>query len=420
MVKRVLMIAYHFPPCRGSSGIQRTLKFSRFLPEHNWQPIVLAPNKGAYAMVGDDLMAEIHPNTIVARSWALDISRHLSIKGIYFNGLAIPDRWNSWVLSAVPKGLMLIKKYEPDLIWCTYPIASAHIIGLSLHSITKIPLIADFRDPMVYETWPIDTRIRKVHEIVERKIVRKCSRAVFTSPSSVKLYADRYPDLPDSKWEVISNGYDEENFREINGKNISNHKHSNAPLVLVHSGLMEQEDRDPTTFFQVLSEMVDQKSVSSENLKIILRATGHDEKYQTQITQYNLQGIVHLMPQIGYNEALAEMQAADGLLIFQGTTCNRQIPAKAYEYLRSYKPIFVMADKRGDTARLILDGGIHTISTIDNLEEMRNDFPKFLNSVRNNDAPIASTEYVQSFSRRALTGKLVSVFENVLKENHSQ
>lgn len=138
MVKRVLMIAYHYPPLRGSSGIQRTLKFSRYLSEHDWRPVVLSAHPRAYASTSNDQLAEIPKEVPVHRAFALDTSRHLAIKGRYLGALALPDRWVSWWFGAVVSGLRLIRRYRPEIIWSTYPIATAHLIALCLHRITGI------------------------------------------------------------------------------------------------------------------------------------------------------------------------------------------------------------------------------------------------------------------------------------------
>src|SRR2546421_7724553 len=100
----VLMVAYHFPPLRGSSGIQRTLRFCRHLPQFGWQSLVLTVNERAYERVSDDLTAEIPEGTPVARAFALDASRHLAFRGYYPRAFASPDRWSSWVPGGVVSG----------------------------------------------------------------------------------------------------------------------------------------------------------------------------------------------------------------------------------------------------------------------------------------------------------------------------
>src|SRR4030095_4696911 len=112
-MKRVLMIAYHFPPLSGSSGIQRTLRFVQHLPELGWQPIVLTVHPRAYGAVSDDLLADLPASVVVRPACALDTSRHLSIAGRYPGFAARPDRWLTWWLGAVPAGRNLIRRLRP-------------------------------------------------------------------------------------------------------------------------------------------------------------------------------------------------------------------------------------------------------------------------------------------------------------------
>ena len=192
MVKRVLMIAFHYPPLRGSSGIQRTLKFAKYLPEFGWDPIVLTAHQRAYPRIGNDQLSEISKQ-ISYRAFALDTSRHLSFKGRYPGFLSLPDRWASWWLGAVPLGLFLIKKYKPDVIWSTYPIATAHLIGHSLSRLTGIPWISDFRDPMVDEVYPFDPLTRRTHLWIERKAINRSSQIIVTTPGAIKDFEKRFP-----------------------------------------------------------------------------------------------------------------------------------------------------------------------------------------------------------------------------------
>ena len=146
--RRVLMVAFHYPPCFGSSGYLRTLKFSRYLPQHGWQPIVLTAHPRAYPQTTAEQLPEVPPIASVTRTFALDARRHLAIRGSSLRIMALPDQWSSWWLSAVPAGLRLVRRYRPAVLWSTYPIATAHLIGLTLHRLTGIPWVADFRDSM--------------------------------------------------------------------------------------------------------------------------------------------------------------------------------------------------------------------------------------------------------------------------------
>src|SRR4051812_8923822 len=148
MTKRILLVAYHFPPVQGSSGLQRTLKFAQYLPSFGWQAAVLTAHPRAYEHVTADQVDDIPASTFVRRAFALDTARHLSIRGAYPRALALPDRWVSWWFGAVPAGLALIRRFKPDVIWSTFPIATAHLVGLTLAHLTRLPWVADFRDAM--------------------------------------------------------------------------------------------------------------------------------------------------------------------------------------------------------------------------------------------------------------------------------
>jgi len=130
-VKRLLMIAFHFPPLAGSSGIQRTLRFARHLPRFGWQPLILTAHPRAYERLSDDLVKDVSDDCVVERAFALDSARHLSIRGRYPafpHGRIGGFRGGS---GAIPKGLAMIRRYRADAIWSTYPIATATRSGIA-------------------------------------------------------------------------------------------------------------------------------------------------------------------------------------------------------------------------------------------------------------------------------------------------
>jgi glycosyltransferase involved in cell wall biosynthesis len=417
-MKKILMVVFHYPPLHGSSGIHRTLNFSRYLPEHGWQPLVLTVRATAYPNVSAGTESRIPAHVSVTRARALDSARHLSIRGFHPKVLALPDRWVTWWPTGVISGMRLIREHRPDLIWSTFPIATAHMIALTLHRRSGIPWVADFRDPMTEkdpvtgEEFPSDPAVRRVNGWIERPAVRQCVRAVFTTQGAAQMYTTKYQDIPTSRWTVIPNGYDEESF-EAARRSSDPQRASDGRLVFVHSGVLYPNARNPSPFFEAVAQLRNQGAVSAATLQIILRASGHDAVYGALISQMNIGDIVRLEGSIPYEHALAEMLAADGLLIFQAPNCNWQIPAKAYEYLRARRPILALTDPQGDTGKLLRSEGIDTIVPIDSSELIARGLLDFIARIRNSTAPVAAEERVTAHSRRGRTRELAALLDSV-------
>jgi len=416
------MVAFHYPPARVSSGVQRTLKFSRYLLDHGWQAHVLSADVRAYENQCVGQVDEIPAAVKVKRAFALDTAKHLSIKGKYMLTMALPDRWVSWCFSGVCSGLLIIKKSKPKVIWSTYPIASAHLIAYLLHRLSGIPWIADFRDPMWDEVHPAPGLKRKLYQAIEKKVVKYCHYAVLTTPSAVALYRRRYPGLPVSKWILIANGYDEENF--IKAANSIEYKQGkqakdSSKLFLVHSGLLYPSERDPSAFFKAVAALKVQGVLSHNNCQIILRATGHDDFYLSIINAEGIEDIVCLAPSIPYQEALVEMLLADGLLLFQAANCNHQIPAKAYEYLRAKRPVFAMTDIKGDTADLLNHSNLSNIVDLTNKHEITVQLSVFLCQIRAGNSDISSDEFISTHSRECRSSQLVDLLALAIMQDES-
>ncbi|WP_229417378.1 glycosyltransferase [Massilia sp. Root418] len=412
--KRVLMIAYHYPPMRGSSGIQRTLKFSQYLPQSGWGPVMLSAHPRAYANPGDDQMGDIPASVPVTRAFALDTARHLAVGGRYAGFMALPDRWASWCLGAIPAGWRLIRQHRPAVIWSTYPIASAHLIGLVLRRLTGLPWVADLRDPMTDVSYPSDPRTRRVFQWIERKTIEHCTVAVCTTPGAIKTYETRFPEIPRDRFRLIENAYDEENFAdaERDGAAPAPGAHG-GPLTLVHSGIIYPSERDPVPLFQALAALQQRGAVSGATLRVVLRATAHDEYLAGLIAEHGIGDIVQLAPHVPYRTALAEMLNADGLLILQATNCNHQVPAKLYEYLRARRPILALTDSDGDTAATLRQAGVDSIAPLDRKDAIIEALPRFLEQVRQGTAPLAPAAVIAAHSRRARTEQLAQLLDQV-------
>lgn len=414
-MKKVLLIAYHYPPLRGSSGIQRALRFSQYLSDFGWQPIVLTAHPRAYSSVAEDQMGEIPNSVPVERAFALDAAKHLAISGRYWQRFALPDRWASWWFGGVWSGLRLIREYRPDLIWSTYPIATAHKIGFSLARRSGLPWVADFRDPMAQPGYPSNPATWQAFKKIETKVLTKCDYATFTSPGAIAAYRQNYPDLPANKLLLLENGYDEEVFSRAALDLSPVAPLSGRPIKLLHSGIIYPSERDPRQLFEALARLKTAGVLTASHLQITLRATANDLFLQPLIEQHGIADMVQLAPPIGYQQALREMMSVDGLLVLQAANCNGQIPAKLYEYLRAGPPVIALTDPQGDTAGTLLRSGVDAIARLDRTDEIADLLQRFVEDLATQRAKRPDPVLVAACSRRERTRQLADLFEQVMQ-----
>lgn len=405
------MIAFHFPPFAGSSGVQRTLRFVQQLPRFGWQPIVLTAHPRAYEKTSEDLLKDIPGSVLVERAFALDTARHLAIGGRYPGALARPDRWKSWSIGAVPAGLRLIRQHRPAVIWSTYPIATAHRVADRLHRLSGLPWVADFRDPMAQDGYPEDPRTWAAFERIERSAVAQAACSVFTTRGAAGMYKARYPENA-ARIRVIENGFDEESFTGVT---------SGAPLIpgkitLLHSGVIYPVERDPTQFFETLATLWKSGRITPETLRIRFRAPSHDKLILGIAERLGVLPFVECLPPIPYRDALGEMMRADGLLVMQAANCNEQIPAKVYEYLRSQRPLLGLTDPGGDTADLMVRAGVRHIAPLDAPDQIARTFTDFVDGLREGRIAAPARELVDQHSRLSRTSELADILATIAPE----
>ena len=411
MGRSVLMVAFHFPPAAMGSGHLRTLGFARHLPEFGWNPIVLSAKASAYPRTAP-IAADIVPQgCVIHRALAFDARRHFGINGKYPGFLAQPDRWASWWPAAVAQGLRQIRRHKVSAIWSTYPIMTAHCIARTLSDITKLPWIADFRDPVSSSVEAENPFSVASQQRWERRVLHSAAQAVFTTSGALRDYAERYPKAArGGRLSVIGNGYEEEAFIDLpaNPPPLDG-----RPLMLLHSGLLYPEGRDPAPFFNALARLKAAGLAGPEQFKVVLRASGWEERYQREIDRLGIADIVILAPPVSNREALVEQAAADGLLLFQGSRFDRQIPAKVYEYLRIARPIFALVGSCGDTASVLRDTGGAVVAPSEDVAVIAQDLSEFVLALREERAPRVPPQLVARYSRREGAASLAGLLSRV-------
>lgn len=402
------MVAFHFPPFAGSSGVQRTLRFVQHLPGLGWEPLVLSANPMAYEKTSDDLMAEVPADRIVNRAWALDSSRHLSFAGRYFAVTARPDRWISWKFDAVRQGMKLIRAYQPDVIWSTYPIATAHLIGAELSRLSGLPWVADFRDPMAQEGYPADPKTWQQFSEIEAQAIRQARFSTFTTPGAVRTYRARYPEA-EQRIGLLENGYDEFSFVAAEALSKTRQPLNPGKITLLHSGVVYPAERDPMALFQALVRLKE----GVPPFVIRFRASSQDALLGELAKRHGIEEFVQVMPPLGYTEALQEMLSAEALLVLQAGNCNEQIPAKLYEYLRAGRPIVGLTDPVGDTAWLLAQAGIDWLAPLDDPLAIEHRLRQVLTDLATGIHPCIDPLPIRQASRQHRTCELAMIFDAV-------
>jgi glycosyltransferase involved in cell wall biosynthesis len=289
---------------------------------------------------------------------------------------------------------------------------------LTLQRLTGLPWVADFRDSMTEADYPRDQLTRRSYLWIEKQTVRRASRVIFTAPSTKQMYRDRYPQLPTDRWMVINNGFDEEDFAGLDRLPVLSGSNRHATRLL-HAGVIYPEERDPRPFFRALSRLKMDGSINANTAVIDLRASGSEGYYAAMLKELKIDDIVRLLPALPYRKALEDCAAADALLLFQAESCNHQIPAKAYEYLRLGKPIFALTPGGGDTARLLEEVGGATIVDLAQEEEIYRALPEFLVSLKDSTHATPDVQRASRYSRKYQAFQLSQCLSEVLSQGDS-
>lgn len=412
MQKRLLLIAFHFPPLQGSTGVHRSLAYARYLGQFGWDVTVLTATPGAYPRQSVDNNDLIPAGIRVIRARALDAQRHLSVFGRYPRALATPDRWSSWIYSGVQAGRRLLREWCPHAIFSTFPIPSAHEIAWRLNRSSALPWIADFRDPMGQDAYPDDERIRDAYWALERRVLERCSAVTVTTEGTAGLYRARYPGFPADRIRVVPNGFDEAAFPPLPDV-ATTAARRDGPCVFLHSGNLFPHERNPEHFFQAVAGLRSEGRITPETARFDLRGGGYVDRYGPQLERLGIADIVRLLPGLPYREALAEMRAADVLMLFQAANCNRQIPAKLYEYLYVGRPMVGFTDPAGDTGQLMSELGFSTIAPLDDVAAIKKVILESMRDATEGTARVPSRDTVMRFSRAGTTERLATLLDEV-------
>jgi len=345
-LRHALFIAFHYPPEASSSGVLRTLKYTRFLPEFGWRVSVVAPDVNAYDVRDPGLEAQIPSGVRVVRTRFLNVKRHLSFRDIYPGFVALPDVWIGWLPWAVRAARRIITDDPIDVIYSTSPHATAHVIARRLVKTSGHPWVTDFRDPWIEDPpepgTPNGPIYRTLNRWLERDVVRRSAAVVASTAHLRDLLRERYANEARGKFHFIANGYDESDFAGLPPQA----ERPSARLRVVHAGSINAGFRDPRPVFASLARLIEAGHLRPDECELRFVGAGpygESPEVRSAIEAAGLAGSVTFVARVPYEQSLQELAAADLLLLLQASDDTvGLVPAKLYEYLRAAKPVLAL------------------------------------------------------------------------------
>ncbi len=356
--RRVLCIAYHFPPM-GGIGTQRTLKFARYLPESGWIPVILTAREPGAGPEDRSLLAEVPPFVSVHRSPVFRLPGWLPwrVRNWIARWLFLVDEQLGWLPFAVSVGKRILSSGKIDALFSTVAPFTAHLIALALHRSTRLPWVADFRDlwvgnPAMRFPTPVHTRIASS---LERAVISEAAWVTVVSEPMREALCSRYPDLPPSRVVCLPNGYDPADFVGVEPLG-----QDPARFTLVYAGSFYGA-RSPKTFFQALAGVLSDGVVPRDRIRV--RFVGNiGQAARREISALGLTDVVEVVGYVPHRQSIAYLLGADALLLVvaAGSGSEVVLTGKIFEYLAAAKPILALVPA-GPAADLICSARAGTV-----------------------------------------------------------
>jgi len=432
MKKRVLIITYYWPPS-GGSGVQRWLKFVKYLVKAGWEPFVFTPENPSFTIQDPSLQKDV-PATVevikfpiwepyqlffkvsslfgninVQQTDFISTGKRSFFKSIsaWIRGnLFIPDARVFWVKPSVEYLTDFIARNKIEKIITTGPPHSVHLIGLKLKE--KNPTlnwIADLRDPWsewdLLDTLSLTSLARRRHRYLEKQVLTNADRVITIAP----YHVNRFEILGDRKVDLITNGFDEDDFKGI--VSVRTEK-----FTIRHVGAVD-ELRDPRPVMEAVKEIVQSDSELSNH--IIIEFIGNVNSSFKSYVQNDLQlsAITRFIDQVPHDQLLALYGSTDlQLLVLAHTSiAPGNLPGKFFEYLASGKPILGIGPVQGDAAQVLQQTHAGVIKDRNDKEGIKSELIRYYQAWR--DRSNTQSENIHLYSRYNLTIKLISILESL-------
>ncbi|MDT0621364.1 glycosyltransferase [Croceitalea vernalis] len=419
-MKKVLIVCYYWPPA-GGPGVQRWLKFVKYLPEFDIEPIVFVPKNANYPIIDDSLLKEIPKNIRVIKQNIFEpyglaaifskkktnrissgiIPKHekqsvierlfLWIRGNFF----IPDARKYWVKPSVKTLSKLIKEENIQTVVTTGPPHSVQLIGLKLKSKFNLNWVADFRDPWTsigyHKKLKLTEYSQQKHKILEKQVLNFADKVLVTS----KATKQEFEHITSKPIEVITNGYDGLKIETTLDKSFT----------ISHIGSL-LTDRNPVLLWEVLKELCDSHQAFKKVLQIQLIGVIGDGVKES-LAQYGLCDVVFDRGYVSHSEVLTLQAKSQVLLLLEIDAAETQgiIPGKLFEYLNARRPILALGPINWEAGAMVEETKSGASFTPKDKLGLKNVLLKWFNAYQKGEL-ILNSEGIENYSRRELTRKL--------------
>lgn len=406
----------------GLSGVQRTLKFVKYLPKYGWLPTVLTVEPRGYYARDESLMHDLeNPDIRIVRTAPAGPGK-LSKKDIvelppermrktlsrFSDVLFIPDNKVGWMTDAVKAALKLHKETPFDLIFSTAPPFTDFLIGAAVKEKINKPLVLDYRDPWVdypFKFYP--TPLHKQRNIaLERRALRASSHIITTNRRVKEVLISRYKFLSYQDIEIIPQGFDPEDFAGLQGQATS---HSRLDKMKITYAGVFWEDRVPDYFLQALHDLFHEKPKLRGRIEAVFAGNFREENTKL-VTRLGLQDSVKVLGYLPHPDCIREIIDADVLWVIVGDDLGS--PGKTYEYIGAGKPILGCVPQ-GFLKQTIEEAGGTTVAPND-VVGIKNAIAAYFEKFEHHALKGPKPEVMEKYSRVRLTGSLIKVFESLM------
>ena len=443
LMKRVLIISYYWPPT-GGSGVQRWVKFAKYLPSEGWQPVIYTPENPEQLAVDESLAAEVpeaaevvktriiepyelykkllrrsghskeavEVNPVNAQNKSLLQKAAMWVRGNLFR----PDPRCLWIGPSVKFLKKYLSEHPVDLIVSTGPPQSMHMIGLRLSRETGLPWIADFRDPWTkifyFKHLSMTPATEKWHRKMEKKVLDEASAVVAVSP----LVQQEFQAMTDTPVELITNGFDECDFSSEPCTEA--YGGASQEFTITHTGLFAA-DGNPTVLWDVLAEKCQADETFRKLLRIKLIGKTDDQIFKA-LKDRGLDGSLINM---GYqpHPAAVEQQRQASVLILplrKEPEYRAVLPGKLFEYLASQRPILGIGQPDGAMAMIVKETGTGAVIDWNDKEGISQYIEQCWKRHLEGRLNTEGTD-LSRFTRRSLTRRMAGLFERVECDSRS-